>query len=126
MTTTALRVLIADPHPAVRAALRFALELEGMVVRTIDDVGELGAAEALSRIDCMVLDLERGGDRALEAIAALRRDGCRTPVIFTATHPDRRLRARVERAGAWLIEKPLIGEGLIEHILSLSRPVEAA
>lgn len=115
MTQDGLTVLVADPHPAVRAALRFALELEGMVVRTVCDVREFGSAEALSRIDCLVLDLACG-DRGLETVEDLRRSGYDTPVIFTATHPGRGVRARIQRAGAWLVEKPLLGDALVERI----------
>jgi two-component system response regulator FixJ len=121
MAESGMTVLVADAHPAVRAALRFALELEGMSVRTVADIAEFATAENLAQIDCLVLDLARGGAGELDAVDRLRRAGCDTPVIFTATHPGRGVRARVERAGASLVEKPLIGEALVERIRGVAR-----
>jgi len=121
MAESGMTVLVADAHPAVRAALRFALELEGISIRTVADIAELETAEPLTQIDCLVLDLALSGARELDAVDRLRRAGCDTPVIFTATHPGRGVRARVERAGASLVEKPLIGDALVERIRGVAR-----
>ena len=100
---TAIRLLLADDHPVVRAGLRAVLESETGVI-VIDDVGTAEAAVARARtgdVDVVLMDLQfghgMGGIDATRAITSLA-DAPRV-VVLTTYDTDADILAAVE-AGA--------------------------
>lgn len=114
-------ILLFEPDPAVRASLKFSLELESFDVELAEN-GDGDPAGA----GCLVIDQRfREGD-GLAFLADLRGSGCTTPAILMATNPTRRLRERALAAGAVLVEKPLLGNALSQALRAILGRAEAA
>ena len=120
------RILLVDDDPAIRASLRFSLELEGYEVATFAAAGDLLAAPQISASDCLVIDYRLPGMDGLELVEVLRGRGVTLPAILITTTPSRRVRARAAALGAPLIEKPLLCDGLTAAIRVLCGPRERA
>jgi two-component system response regulator MprA len=78
----AMEVLIVDDEPALRAAVRRALRLEGYDV--LESASGDDALETLSdqRVDAVILDVLMPGSDGLAVCRALRATGDRTPVLM--------------------------------------------
>jgi len=108
-------VVIVDDDPAVCGSLKFSLELEGFVVRAYGSADEfLGADE--SAYDCLVVDQRMPGMSGVELIAKLRTLEVRTPAILLISQPNPALAARAAKAAVPIVEKPLLGNALLERI----------
>ena len=108
-------VVIVDDDPAVCGSLKFSLELEGFVVRAYGNADEfLGADE--SAYDCLVVDQRMPGMSGVELIAKLRTLEVRTPAILLISQPNPALTARAAKAAVPIVEKPLLGNALLERI----------
>ena len=110
------RILLVDDDPAIRASLRFSLELEGYEVATFASAEDLLASPHIAGSDCLVLDYRLPGMDGLELLDLLRRRGVTLPAILITTTPSRRVRARAAEQLATLIEKPLLCDGLTASI----------
>ena len=112
-------IFVVDDDPAVRRALAFALDMEGLVVETF------GSGEALLLRDrpqgpgCFVLDERLPGVSGLGTLRQLRARGVDLPAILMTSHPNAPLREAAALAGAPILEKPLMGETLVEAIHGL-------
>jgi FixJ family two-component response regulator len=109
-------ILLVEDDEAVVHALRFRLELEGWIVQSYPSAEAMLAVADLPHRTCLVLDQILTGMSGLDLLGALRARGVRAPAIIITTNPGRVLRARVTANGATLIEKPLLGEGLVRAI----------
>lgn len=116
------RILLVDDDPAIRASLRFSLELEGYEVATFAAAEDLLASPHIAGGDCLVLDYRLPGMDGLELLEQLRRRGVTLPAILITTTPSRRVRARAAEQHATLIEKPLLCDGLTAAIRDLCGP----
>lgn len=113
------RILLVDDDSAVRASLKFALELEEFEV---DDFATTRAAAAQSNIPdyaCLVLDYRVPAIDGLALLSLLRSRGCLSPAIIMASNPTRKLQAAITEANAVMIEKPLLGDALSTKIREL-------
>jgi len=111
-------VLVIDDDPAVRASLRFALEIEGFVVHVFATSDELLARETLPAGACLVVDYILPTMNGLDLVAALRARGVDLPAILITSDPPAHLRREAAAAGMTLVEKPLLGNGLADAIRS--------
>lgn len=112
MKTNASTVLLVDDDDAVLGALAFALKAEGF---RVDACGTYEAAletSQSSRPDCMVIDYRLAAWNGLDLAQALRQRGVTAPLILITSHPDKRCRAQAAKAGAVIVEKPLLGDAL--------------
>lgn len=116
------RILIVDDDPAVRAALQFALELEGFGVDVYPSGEALLAASLPPDHACLVLDERLSGISGMETLCLLRQRGVALPAIFITSHPNPHFRSLAAMAGAPILEKPLIGDGLIGSIREALSP----
>ena len=116
------RILLVESDPALRAALKFSLELEGFAVED----HESGADVADPAADCVVIDNRMEEGNGLALLAALRRKGLSFPAIILASNPTRAMSEAIEAAGARLVEKPLLCDGLVAAIRSIIAPNRAA
>jgi FixJ family two-component response regulator len=109
-------VIVVDDDASVRSALQFALELEGFNV----DVCESGEALLDRSLPetraCLVLDERLQGMSGLEALCLLRRRKVNLPAILITSTPRPQLRMAAKAAGVPIVEKPLIGDGLLAAI----------
>ena len=109
-------VIIVDDDAAVLGALKFALEFEGFAVRayptaedTLDDAG-------LTDCACFIIDQKLPGLSGLELVAALRKRQIAAPAILITSHPAVMLQERAARAGVPIVEKPLLGNVLLDRV----------
>jgi len=109
-------VVIVDDDAAVRAALAFTVELDGYSVVTCPDAAALLALDLPAKRGCLILDERLPDISGLAALAQLRLAGCRLPAVLITSHPNRRLRQAAQRAGAPILEKPLMEDGLIAWV----------
>lgn len=110
--TSAPMLLLVDDDPAVRASLIFSLELEGFEVEAFDSGETLVAQETLADPACLVLDYRLPGIDGLSLLRVLRERGETCPAVIITSNPTRSVRQRATDAGAVLIEKPLLSDGL--------------
>ena len=109
-------IIVVEHDASVRQSLRFALAVEGFEVRTRGDE-MLGAAELPDR-GCLVVDYNLPDMTGLDLLAQLRTRHVALPAILITTNPSMIVRRRAEEAGVPMIEKPLLGDGLINGILA--------
>jgi two-component system, LuxR family, response regulator FixJ len=127
-------VHVVDDDEAVRDALRFALELEGLAVRTYVDAHALLAAE-LPPSGCVVTDFRMPEIDGLQLQARLAERGVRLPVIVMTAHGDVPVAVRALKAGAVdFLEKPFqdgqlagaVKLALEANLKALTRAADAA
>ena len=116
-------LLLVDDDPAVRTALKFALELDGYEVETFADAESLAACPQLPADGCLVVDpVFTVGSQMVEV---LRRRAVRLPALLITTHPTAMVRSRAQAAGVDIVEKPLLAEALgeaLNRVLSAPPP----
>jgi len=118
-------VCIVEDDAAVRSALKFTLEIEGLSVRTYDGPVSLLEDRHLPPFGCLVVDYRMPVMDGLELTAALRERGLTAPAIMITGRSSKDLRARAEKLGIrHLLEKPLSDSALIDAIRdSLKAPI---
>jgi FixJ family two-component response regulator len=114
-------IAVVDDDPAVCGSLKFALELDGFAVRTFHSGAELLHAGGLKDCNCFVVDQRMPGMTGMELADALRERLVLTPVILLISHPNAALSARALKAAIPIVEKPLLGNALVERIREACR-----
>jgi two-component system response regulator FixJ len=114
-------VVVIDDDLAVRSSLEFSLEIEGLTVRSFATGAELLNAGDLTLCDCFVVDQKLPGMTGLELIARLRDRHISAPAILITSHPSALLREFAERADIPIVEKPLLGNVLLDKIRDVVR-----
>ncbi len=109
-------VIVVDDDAAVRGSLKFALEIEGFAVHAYAKGDDLMEDAALSRCACFIIDQKLPGMTGLDVVAALRGQRIATPAILITSHPSGSLQERAAKAGIPIVEKPLLGNALIEQV----------
>jgi two-component system, LuxR family, response regulator FixJ len=109
-------VIVVSDDLAVRNSLKFWLEIEGLTVRGYVSGADLLDAGDLARCDCYVVDQKMSATSALDLIAQLRDRHFTAPAILIATHLSLSLRQRAEKADIPIVEKPLLGNALLDKI----------
>lgn len=109
-------VVVIEDDPAVRNSLKFSLEIEGYAVRLYADGSDLLEHRRLPCADCLVVDYNLPHMTGLEVIGQLRDRRVHAPAILITSNPNRNLLDRAAVAGARVVEKPLLGDALIESI----------
>jgi two-component system response regulator FixJ len=118
-STSSVVIAVIDDDSAVRNSLKFLLELEGLVVRIYTNGAELMDAGDLARCDCLVVDQNMPGTNGLDLIALLRAREFNAPAILITSHPSTSLRDRAAKARVPIVEKPLLGNALLDKIRDL-------
>jgi two-component system, LuxR family, response regulator FixJ len=114
-------VAVIDDDPAVCSSLKFSLELEGFSVRTYGSAAELLRTDDAADCDCLVVDQRMPGISGMELIERLRQCQVSTPAVLIASHPNPALSARAAKAAVPIVEKPLLGNTLVERIREACR-----
>jgi len=115
-------VAIVDDDSAVCSSLKFSLELEGFTVCTYGSGAELLDAGDLGGFNCFVIDQRMPAMNGMELIAILRERKVMTPTILIISQPNATLRARAGQAAIWIVEKPLLGNALVDRIREACQP----
>lgn len=113
-------VIVVDDDAGVRASLKFAFEIEGFIVRTYGDRDELFADTALAACACFVIDQNLPGARGLDVAAALRQQRIGAPMILITSAPSKIVQERAAKAGIPIVEKPLLGNALLECVRAVT------
>jgi len=109
-------VAVVDDDAAVCNSLKFALELEGFSVRTYASGTELLRAGDISVCDCFVVDERMPGMSGLDVIAEMRDRNISAPAILIISQPSARVSARAAKSRVPIVEKPLLGNTLVDKI----------
>jgi FixJ family two-component response regulator len=110
-------VVVIDDDLAVRNSLKFALEIEGFAVHCYATGPELlQANEDFSRCSCLVVDQKMPEMSGLDLIAHLRAQKVAAPALLITSHPSTALRDQASQAGVSIVEKPLLGNTLLDEI----------
>ena len=106
-------VLVAEADPALRDALKFALELTGFRVETFDAVPALLQRRLPERGACLVLNQSLPNTSGLDGVVQLRRRGSRLPAVVLVGQTSPLLLRAAAAAGATVVEMPLV-DGALE------------
>ena len=117
-SNSGLVVIVVSDDLAVRNSLKFWLEIEGLTVRGYVSGADLLDAGDLARCDCYVVDQKMSAS-GLDLIAQLRDRHFAAPAILIASHPSLLLREQAQKADVPIVEKPLLGNGLLDKIRDL-------
>ncbi len=109
-------IAVVDDDPAVCSSLKFSLELEGFKVRTFAGGADLLRARDVGICDCFVIDQRMPGLSGLELIDKLRDRDVAAPAILIISEPSAALSARAAKAKVPIVEKPFLGNALLECI----------
>lgn len=118
-------VIVVDDDAAVRAALKFALEVEGFDVLLYDGARAVLAADSLPERGCLVVDYRMPAIDGIELIVELRRRNVVLPAILISARVTNGLRDLARGSGLTrVLEKPLSDSALVENIRdALASPV---
>jgi FixJ family two-component response regulator len=108
-------VVVVD-DVAVRNSLKFSLEVEGYAVQAYAGAEDLLNQAELARPGCLIIDQNLPGTDGLAALDQLRRRGALIPAILITSQPSPALRARAAAADVPIIEKPLLGNTLLDTV----------
>jgi two-component system, LuxR family, response regulator FixJ len=109
-------VAVVDDDPAVCNSLKFSLELEGYEVCTYGSGAELLRTGDLGKIKCFVIDQRMPVMSGLDVIGTLRDCNITAPAILIISQPNAVLSARAEEARIPIVEKPFLGNALLDCI----------
>jgi len=109
-------IAIVDDDPAVRNSLQFALEVEGFGVRVYPGAQAMLDDGRLGELSCIVVDQNMPVMSGLELIGRLRDRSVRVPVILITGQPNAVLSFHASNAGVPIVEKPLLGNTLVDQI----------
>ncbi len=110
------KVAVVDDDPAVCNALKFSLELEGFAVRTYCNAAEILRSSEIDSFHCFVIDQRMPEMSGMELIEALRDRRLFAPVILVVSYPNSAVSKRAAKAAIPIVEKPLLGNALLERI----------
>ena len=117
MSPVANTVLIVDDDAAVRASLKFALEVEGFQVKLYDRGAALLADANLPEQACLVIDYRMPDIDGIELIERLRHLNVTLPAILITVRATKQLRILAQRLGLnAVLEKPLPDSVLVDSI----------
>ena len=113
-------VIILDNDHAVRNSLKFSLEVEGFTVRSYATGAELLDAGEPAPCGCLVVDQHMPGMSGLDLIDMPRSRHFSAPAILITGDPSPSVRARAGTASVPIVEKPLLGNALLQKIRDMA------
>jgi two-component system response regulator FixJ len=118
---------VVDCDLAVRESLKFALELEGLVVRLCGSGAELLRHPDLRQAGCLVMVCKMPLMDGFEVLDILAIRGAKLPVVLLTSYATDAFRRRAAASGVkFILEKPLLNGSLVDRIrevLGCSRQV---
>lgn len=114
-----IRVLLVDDHKTMLWGLEKLIESEQprmRVVGTASDCEGALAQAALLQPDIVLLDLDLGGESALEILPALLANGVARAVVLTGTHDQAQLDLAVLRGARGVVGKEAAADCVLQAI----------
>ena len=116
-------ILVVDDGPAVRDALKFSLELEGLTVHTCGSGMALLNHPDLEQAGCIVLDYKMPEMDGYEATVLLRKRGETLPIIALTASTPKEVESEALAAGLTdIVVKPFNPDDLYRVILLYASP----
>lgn len=112
-------IRIVDDDAAVLGSLRFSLEIEGYDVEAFSSADEFLAAMPKAGA-CLLIDQNLPGMTGLDLLDEIRRRGGSSPAVLITSRASAAILRRAAAAGALIVEKPLLGNTLIDAIRSVT------
>ena len=109
-------IAVVDDDAAVRNSLKFSLEIDGFSIRTYASAEELLGSGNLDNFQCLVVDQDMPRMTGLELVTALRAQGVKVPALLICGRLTPAVTRQASVAGIPVVEKPFLGNGLIESI----------
>lgn len=94
------RLLLADDHRIVVEGLRSILAPEYELVGIVEDGRQLVEAAKRLNPDVIVADIAMPQLNGIDAVAQLRKEGCRAKIVFLTMHKDATYAAKALEVGA--------------------------
>ncbi|PEQ13039.1 DNA-binding response regulator [Novosphingobium sp. PC22D] len=96
------RIVIADDHPLLRAAVRASVEKvwPGHEIVEAADCAEARAAAEAGGVELMTLDLHMADSTGLQTLMAFRQDFPAMPIVVVSASEDRRIVRNAREIGA--------------------------
>ena len=116
MAITRPIIAVVDDDAAVRNSLKFSLEIDGFSIRTYACAEELLSSGNLDNFQCLVVDQDLPRMTGLELVTALRAQGVKVPTLLISGRLTPAVTRQASVAGIPVVEKPFLGNGLIESI----------
>lgn len=113
---TAPRVLVLDQDAAVRQALCFSLALDGYSVEPFGDTRSFAQRLDADAVDAVIIGHAPPTIKGPQLVEQVRARNTRTAVLMTATNPTAELSRAAQRDRVSLIEKPLLGDTLLQAL----------
>ncbi|USQ94465.1 response regulator [Caulobacter sp. RL271] len=122
LSPNAPRILILDQDAAVRQALCFSLALDGYAVEPFGDPRSFTQRLDTEVVDAVIIGHAPPTIRGPQLVEQVRARNASTAVLMTATNPTTELSRAAQRDRVSLIEKPLLGDALLQALdAALSR-----
>ena len=119
-----MSIAIVDDDHVAREAMKSLVRSLGYNVSTFGSAEEFLNSEQVSKISCLITDLNMPGLSGLDLQDRLIATGHRFPIIFITGYPDEDVRARAIKSGAIaFLSKPFNADHLIGY---LERALKAA
>ncbi|MDR3522149.1 MAG: response regulator [Acidocella sp.] len=113
-------VLVVNDDEAMRNALQFALQLEGVEVHVHGEGADVLADRDLSRASCLILKDRMPRMDGFELLDCLQARDISLPAILLTSAATVRLRARAIAAGVQLVlEKPILDNALVDGVMTI-------
>jgi CheY-like chemotaxis protein len=123
----AMRLLIADDDPEMRAWLRAVLDHRGREMVEAESGAELVRALAeQGPFDLVVTDVRMSWASGIQALTMARTAGYQTPFVVITAHADDGVRRSADELGAALLEKPFTIEELLDTAEDLLERTQGA
>lgn len=113
------RVAIVDDHEPFRRGICALLNSRGYAVCDFDSVPRFIASGAMTKIDCLILDVAMPGIDGVSLHECLRQTNYQFPVIFcTGRDADDRIQSALANGAAGMLQKPVNAETLLDAVAS--------
>jgi two-component system response regulator FixJ len=116
MAITRPIIAVVDDDAAVRNSFKFSLEIDGFAIRTYASAEELLSSGNLGSLQCLVVDQDMPRMTGLELVTALRAQGVKVPALLISGRLTPAVTRQASLAGIPVVEKPFLGNSLIESI----------
>ena len=110
-------VYIIDRDRSVRNAMKRLLQSAGMNAKTFASVNEFLKCDYRKQNSCLVVDVNRPGDKNIDLAKKLKGNEFKIPIIFVSCYEDDKLRNSIKEIGAsGLFRKPIDDLALLDAI----------
>jgi len=123
MTATSCVISIIDDDESIRTATKRLLNSVGYAVESYASAELFLASGALSRTECLILDIRMPGMNGLELQRQLNAAGSCVPIVFVSAHDDKINRRKAIQGGAIeFFRKPFHANALVACIQRALNP----